>query len=105
MIPTAADLDDDGYDEDSEDGVIDETEELLFTGDEDDLTRASGSSCSPNPNTCLPSYSHAPHNASPSSSSASEDNEDDVLEMRVQHVPSNPHISVARSSSGNPHFY
>ncbi|KAG1834117.1 hypothetical protein EV424DRAFT_752791 [Suillus variegatus] len=97
-------FEDDGYDEDSEDGIVDETDELLF-GDEDE-----------HPNS--PSHVHAsyprssppPQNPSPVSSSTSEEeDEDEVLEMRVRHANagamlpprSSSHSSSSTSSSSS----
>ncbi|KAH7890868.1 hypothetical protein F5I97DRAFT_99932 [Phlebopus sp. FC_14] len=94
-------FEDDGYDEDSEDGIIDEGEELLF-GDVDEQTRTPSRPYPPTSHAHAPSHSAHSHqrNSPPSSSSTSEEDEDDeVLEMRVRHTPSTAHPIVARSSS------
>ncbi|OJA20451.1 hypothetical protein AZE42_06079 [Rhizopogon vesiculosus] len=94
---------DDGYDEDSEDGIIDEADELLF-GDEDDRPHSQShphASYSPSASShpSHPRSSPPPQNTSPLSSSTSEEeDEDEVLEMRVRHPSAAPSLP-ARSSS------
>lgn len=104
-------FEDDGYDEDSEDGIIDETDELLF-GDEGErpsspshLHASYPRSAPPHPRSSPP-----PQNTSPVSSSTSEEeDEDEVLEMRVRHANagamlpsrSSSHSSSSTSSSSS----
>ncbi|OAX39612.1 hypothetical protein K503DRAFT_799510 [Rhizopogon vinicolor AM-OR11-026] len=96
-------VEDDGYDEDSEDGIIDEADELLF-GDEDDRPHSQShphASYSPSASShpSHPRSSPPPQNTSPLSSSTSEEeDEDEVLEMRVRHPSTAPSLP-ARSSS------
>ncbi|KAG1734027.1 uncharacterized protein EDB91DRAFT_619301 [Suillus paluster] len=103
-------FEDDGYDEDSEDGIIDETDELLF-GDEDDRTQTPSHIQQSYPRTTPshPRSSPPPQNPSPVSSSTSdEEDEDEVLEMRVRHANaatlpprSSSHSSSSTSSSSS----
>ncbi|KAJ8591832.1 hypothetical protein M405DRAFT_813731 [Rhizopogon salebrosus TDB-379] len=94
---------DDGYDEDSEDGIIAEADELLF-GDEDDRPNSPSHFHASYPQSTPSHPSHPrssppPQNTSPLSSSTSEEeDEDEVLEMRVRH-PSTAAPLPARSSS------
>ncbi|KAG1725753.1 hypothetical protein EDB19DRAFT_256098 [Suillus lakei] len=93
-------FEDDGYDEDSEDGIIDETDELLF-GDEDERPPSPSHvhASYPRSTPSHPRSSPPPQNTSPVSSSTSEEeDEDEVLEMRVRHANAGPMLP-ARSSS------
>lgn len=86
------------YDEDSEDGIIDEADELLFDDDHDDHLP------DPHPPYHPPHHSPPPQHVSPSSSSTSEeDDDDDVLEVRLRHappaIPRSPSHSSTSSSS------
>jgi hypothetical protein len=104
--PHLSNFDDDGYDEDSEDGIIDEVDEILFDDDPDNHPDASYSH--PHP----PHHSPPPHNVSPPSSSTSEedDDDDDVLQIRVRHptsvpspIPRSPTHSASSTSSSSSH--
>ncbi|KAF8141498.1 hypothetical protein EV363DRAFT_1425611 [Boletus edulis] len=98
-------LDDDGYDEDSEDGIIDEADEILFDDDDDHRDTHHPEPSYPHP----PHHSPPPHHVSPPSSSTSEEEEeDDILEMRVRHpasvpAPRSPTHSPSSTSSSSPH--
>ncbi|KAG1860659.1 hypothetical protein DFJ58DRAFT_269673 [Suillus subalutaceus] len=97
-------FEDDGYDEDSEDGIIDETDELLF-GDEDERPSSPSHlhASYPRSTPSHPRPSPPPQNTSPVSSSTSEEeDEDEVLEMRVRHANAGgmlPSRSSSHSSS------
>ncbi|KAG1881080.1 hypothetical protein F4604DRAFT_1922101 [Suillus subluteus] len=104
-------FEDDGYDEDSEDGIIDETDELLF-GDEDERPSSPSHLHASYPRSAPshPRSSPPPQNTSPVSSSTSEEeDEDEVLEMRVRHANaggmlpsrSSSHSSSSTSSSSS----
>lgn len=103
-------LEDDGYDEDSEDGIIDEADELLF-GDEDERPHSSSHLASyPRSAPSHPRSSPPPQNPSPVSSSTSEEeDEDEILEMCVRHANagtmlpprSSSHSSSSTSSSSS----
>lgn len=97
------------YDEDSEDGIIGETDELLF-GDEDEHPSSPSHLHASYPRSAPshPRSSPPPQNTSPVSSSTSEEeDEDEVLEMRVRHAKpgamlpsrSSSHSSSSTSSS------
>ena len=96
LIPLLVTNPDHSYDEDSEDGIIDEADEILFDDDHSDA---------PYPQVSHTHHSPPPHNVSPPSSSTSEEEEDDddVLEMRVRHtasaIPRSPTRSPSSSSS------
>ncbi|KAG9313089.1 hypothetical protein JVU11DRAFT_6533 [Chiua virens] len=94
-------LDDDGYDEDSEDGVIDEVDEMLFDDDDDDKHPDTP----PHPYSQIapplpPHHSPPPQTVSPpsSSSTSEEEEDDDVLQMRVRHATTPP-AAIPRSPS------
>lgn len=104
-------FEDDGYDEDSEDGIIDETDELLF-GDEGERPSSPSHLHASYPRSAPshPRSSPPPQNTSPVSSSTSEEeDEDEVLEMRVRHANagamlpsrSSSHSSSSTSSSSS----
>ncbi|KAF8553587.1 hypothetical protein OG21DRAFT_1463910 [Imleria badia] len=98
--PHLASFEDDGYDEDSEDGIIDEADEILFDDDRDTHHHESSYPQISHPHP--PHHSPPPHNVSPPSSSTSEEEEeDDVLEMRVRHAASNIPRSPTHSSSSS----
>ncbi|KAG6381712.1 hypothetical protein JVT61DRAFT_315 [Boletus reticuloceps] len=92
------------YDEDSEDGIIDEADEILFDDDDDHRDTHH-----PEPSYPHPHHSPPPHHVSPPSSSTSEEEEeDDILEMRVRHpaslpAPRSPTHSPSSTSSSSPH--
>lgn len=94
-------FEDDGYDEDSEDGIIGETDELLF-GDEDERPNSPSHLHASYPRSAPshPRSSPPPQNTSPVSSSTSEEeDEDEVLEMRVRHA--NPGAMLPPRSSSH----
>lgn len=96
-------FEDDGYDEDSEDGVIDETDELLF---EDEGERPHSPShlhtSYPRSTPSHPRSSPPPQNTSPVSSSTSEEEDEEeeegILEMRVRHANAGAMLSPRSSS-------
>ena len=88
------------YDEDSEDGIIEEADEILFDDDHDTHHPESPYPQISHPHP--PHHSPPPHNVSPPSSSTSEEeDEDDVLEMRVRHAASTISRSPTHSSSSS----